>query len=396
MTAQPSGSTLIHEAAVLERYAKAARSVEPSLCCSVQYPASLLEVIPEEVLVKDYGCGDPTRFVRPGERVLDLGSGAGKACFIAAQIVGPRGQVIGVDCNPEMLAVARRNAPRVAERLGYDNVSFRYGLIQDLGLDLELLQETLRQEPVQDIAGYLQLRQVEERLRRQQPMIADNSIDCVVSNCVLNLVRPQDRKQLFQEIFRVLRPGGRAAISDIVSSQDVTPDIQNDPQLWAGCIAGAFREDRFMEAFEEAGFHGIQLVDRQQLPWRVVAGIEFRSMTVLAYKPMAGTQGPRTERIIYKGPFRQVIDDQGHTFLRGKPTSVDRLTYERLATEPYQGMFEPAGCEASTPTSTATCSGPAPHASSSPEPSAQVNAPQTVPLQLSQLTNHHRGSCCCE
>ena len=100
----------------------------------MNYDPSLLKVIPQEVIERDYGCGDPSKYLREGETVLDLGSGTGKICFIAAQIVGPKGKVIGVDMTDEMLEVARRNAPVVAERIGYANVEFRKGRIQDLAL----------------------------------------------------------------------------------------------------------------------------------------------------------------------------------------------------------------------------------------------------------------------
>src|SRR5690606_10688725 len=109
---------------------------QEELCCPVSFNPKYLELIPEEVIEKDYGCGDPTPYVRPGETVLDLGSGGGKVCFIASQIVGPQGKVIGVDCNQEMLSLARRNLPIFAERVGFSNVNFRNGMIQDLKLDL--------------------------------------------------------------------------------------------------------------------------------------------------------------------------------------------------------------------------------------------------------------------
>jgi len=328
------------EATVYDRYAAAARAAEPALCCPVEYAADFLSVIPDEVIERDYGCGDPTPFVRPGETVLDLGSGGGKLCFIAAQVVGPEGRVIGVDCNREMLALARRHAATVANRIGCNNVEFRYGLIQDLQLDLERLGSELSKHPVHDPAGYLGLRNIEERLRREHPLVADDSVDCVVSNCVLNLVRQQDRHPLFAEIFRVLRRGGRAAISDIVSDEDVPAHLRDNPELWSGCISGAFREDHFLEAFERVGFHGIQIVKRQRDPWRTVEGIEFRSITVVAYK---GKQGPCLERnqaVVYHGPFKKVEDDDGHIYHRGERIAVCDKTFRLLQQEPYTDMFE--------------------------------------------------------
>ncbi|MGH7138180.1 MAG: methyltransferase domain-containing protein, partial [Pirellulales bacterium] len=131
---------------------------------------------------------------------------------------------------------------------------------------------------------WLALRGVEECFRREHPLVASESIDCVLSNCVLNLVRREDRQQLLREVFRVLRPGGRAAISDIGSSADVPESLQRDAHLWSGCISGAYREDQFPLAFEQAGFQGVTLAKRQSEPWRTVEGIDFRSITVVAYK----------------------------------------------------------------------------------------------------------------
>lgn len=331
--------TIEAEATVYDRYAAAAHSVEQALCCPVSYAGEYLAAIPEEIIERDYGCGDPTPFVLPGDTVVDLGSGPGKLAFILAQIVGSDGRIIGVDCNREMLRLARKHAPQVAERLGIANIEFRYGLIQDLRLDLDRLAEELRNEPICDPESWLRMRSVEERLRREQPLIPDESVDCVVSNCVLNLVRPQDRRQLFDEIFRVLKRGGRAAISDIVSDETVPEHLQRDPQLWSGCISGAFLEDEFLEAFQDAGFHGIQIVKRQSEPWQTVEGIEFRSITVLAFK---GKQGPCLERnqaVVYRGPFLKVEDDDGHTYWRGERMAVCDKTFHLLQHEPYAGMF---------------------------------------------------------
>ena len=328
------------EASVRARYSGAAAEVEPELCCPVDYDPRYLEVIPLEILERDYGCGDPTAHIRAGDVVLDLGSGGGKACYIAAQVVGREGHVIGVDCNQEMLALARRHQQTVADRIGYANVEFRCGPIQDLRLDLDRLAGELAQRPVRDQQDWLDLRSLEERLRRDHPLVADESVDCVISNCVLNLVRPADRARLFAEIFRVLRRGGRVAVSDIVGDEDVPEQLQRDPELWSGCISGAFREDLFLKALEDAGFHGIRIARRQESPWRTVQGIELRSLTVVAYK---GKQGPCLERnqaLIYPGPFKKVEDDDGHVFFRGERMAVCDKTYRLLLREPYEGLFQ--------------------------------------------------------
>src|SRR5438132_237593 len=158
------------ETAVKNRYAAAAKAPEAALCCPVEYNRDLLEIIPQEVIEKDYGCGDPSRYLKPGETVLDLGSGTGKICFIAAQVVGAKGHVIGVDMTDDMLEVARRNAPIVAERLGFANVEFRKGRIQDLALDLEKLDAELRQRPITDAAAFLAAEELAEELRITHPL----------------------------------------------------------------------------------------------------------------------------------------------------------------------------------------------------------------------------------
>ncbi|MCA9036041.1 MAG: methyltransferase domain-containing protein [Planctomycetaceae bacterium] len=329
------------EAAVYERYAAASRKVEPQLCCPIQYSGQYLEVIPQEIIDKDYGCGDPSVWVDAGDTVIDLGSGAGKLCYIMSQVVGPGGRVIGVDCNSDMLELARKYQHQIAEKIGYSNVDFRYGMIQDLQLDLQLLNERLQHQPVNNSAAWLNQRTQEEQLRIEQPLIASDSADCVVSNCVLNLVRQQDRHQLFREIFRVLKRGGRAVISDIVSDEIVPDHMQKDGYLWSGCLSGAFREDLFLQAFADAGFHGISIAKRQTEPWQTVEGIEFRSITVVAWK---GKQGPCLERnqaVIYKGPFRRVEDDDGHVYVRGQRMAVCDKTFQLLQRAPYNGLFEP-------------------------------------------------------
>lgn len=328
------------ELAVQNRYAAAAKMLEQSLCCPVDYNRDLLKVIPREVIERDYGCGDPSRYVQPGETVLDLGSGTGKICFITAQVVGAAGRVIGVDMTDDMLALARRNAPIVAERIGYANVEFRKGRIQDLALDLELLDRELKSRPITDANSFLAAQSLAGELRVKAPLIATDSMDVVVSNCVLNLVEPAAKRQLFGEIFRVLKPGGRAVISDIVSDVDVPEAMQHDPELWSGCISGAIREDGFLTAFEAAGFHGITLLKRDATPWRTVGGIDFRSVTVQAFKGGVRPGAERRQTVIYKGPFKEVLDDAGHRMQRGLRHAVCDQTFDLLGRPPYRDSFE--------------------------------------------------------
>jgi len=333
-------STINAESEVRKRYAAGAHATEAKLCCPVDYNTDYLKVIPKEVIERDYGCGDPSRYLREGETVLDLGSGTGKICFIAAQVVGPTGKVIGVDMTDEMLEVARRNAPIVAERIGYANVEFRKGRIQDLALSIDVLDAELKRRPISDASSFLAADELAQELRVKHPLIGNDSVDVVVSNCVLNLVEANAKRQLFDEIFRVLKIGGRAVISDIVSDEEVPEHLQNDPELWSGCISGALTEEGFMAAFTAAGFYGVQILKRDEQPWQTVEGIEFRSVTIEAFK---GKQGPCVERnqaVIYKGPFKEVLDDDNHRMERGRRYAVCDKTYNIYRKAPYSASFE--------------------------------------------------------
>ena len=328
------------EFAVKDRYAAAAEQQETALCCPVDYDPRYLEKIPAEVIEKDYGCGDPSEWVQQGDTVLDLGSGTGKICFIASQVVGPEGKVIGVDMTDAMLEVAERNAPVVAANIGHSNVTFRKGRIQDLALDLNLLEKELKSTPVDDANGWLEMENIAEKLRRDQTMTEDNSIDVVVSNCVLNLVESHRKEEMFQEIFRVLKKGGRAVISDIVADEEVPEHLQKDDRLWSGCISGAMTEEGFLKAFEDAGFYGVEYVKFESEPWQTVEGIEFRSVTVRAWKGKEGPCMERNQAVVYKGPFKKVLDDDDHVMERGKRYAVCAKTYEIYQNVPYAEFFE--------------------------------------------------------
>jgi SAM-dependent methyltransferase len=243
--------------------------------------------------------------------------------------------VIGIDANTEMLALANKYRREIGDELGYHNVEFRRGRIQDLRLDLALVENYLAGNPVGSAEGLSTFNAFCEEIKRESPLVGDESVDVVLSNCVLNLVSPEDKERLFAEMFRVVRRGGRVAISDIVSDEDAPDDLKNDPELWSGCISGAYREDAFLEAFDRAGFYGMEIVKRDERPWRTIRGVEFRSITVVAHK---GKQGPCLERkqaVIYRGPWRKVTDDDGHVLERGKRVAVCDKTFKIYMREPY-------------------------------------------------------------
>lgn len=221
MTQSP---TPVHDV-VRKHYAK--RIKNSTSCCGTGascaptgslYPADLLAPLPNEVTSTSYGCGDPITVaaLQPGQTVLDLGSGAGLDCLLAAQKVGPQGHVIGVDMTPEMIERARENARRVNAA----NVEFRLGYLEDL--------------PVES-----------------------NSVDVVISNCVVNLA--PDKQRVFAEAFRVLKPGGKLAISDIVTDGPLPEAIKRSLSAWAGCVAGAVEARDYLTMMEATGFTEITI-----------------------------------------------------------------------------------------------------------------------------------------
>ena len=245
-------NNLNHKKAIQKRYGAAAIEKESCLCTPVSFNPIYLEAIPEAVIEKDYGCGDPTKWVKENDVVLDLGSGSGKNAFICAQIVGRKGKVIGVDQNSDMLNLSRSSIKEFSKRVGYENTQFLEGSIEKLdALDLD-----------------------------NKPIIKTSSIDIILSNCVLNLVNPKSRKNLLNNIKRVLREKGRIAISDIVSNKKVPLRLQNDPDLWSGCISGAWYEPELINDFNNLGFKNLKFAERSKEPWKVIEDIEFRTITL--------------------------------------------------------------------------------------------------------------------
>jgi len=185
------------------------------------YSAQEIADLPESVTDMAMGCGNPTAIaeLRPGEVVLDLGSGGGIDCFLAARRVGPQGRVIGLDMTPEMIKLARQNAKKV----GATNVEFRYGEMEDMP-------------------------------------IPDESVDVIISNCVINL--SPDKDKVFSEAYRVLRPGGRLAVSDIVTYGPLPEVVRSNLEAWAGCVAGALDETVYLDKMRQVGFTQVEVTAR--------------------------------------------------------------------------------------------------------------------------------------
>jgi SAM-dependent methyltransferase len=241
----------IHEA-VREHYGELART--SNSCCesgsSTLYDEQLIQAMPTDVSGFSLGCGDPITLAKlqSDETVLDLGSGGGLDCFLAARQVGENGHVIGVDMTPDMLAKARANA----ERLQMTNVEFREGYLEAL--------------PVED-----------------------HSIDVVISNCVINL--SPDKPQVFREVFRVLKPGGRVAVSDIVTNGTLPDAVQKSMESWGACVAGALDQRDYVRGLREAGFVDVQVQPKGQTDQALASlpiGVPF-SATITATKPSGVT-----------------------------------------------------------------------------------------------------------
>jgi radical SAM protein with 4Fe4S-binding SPASM domain len=288
-------------AAVREFYGQAAEKPRAELCCPVRPDADDLAHIPPEVVERFYGCGSPVASAapQPGETLVDLGSGAGIDCFIAARRVGPEGRVLGVDMTDQMLAVARESQRKVASALGYDNVEFRHGLLERI--------------PIEGRAA-----------------------NVVTSNCVINL--SPDKPAVFREIWRVLADHGRAVIADIVADRDVPPALRADGRLWGECISGALSEEALLSIFERAGFYGVSLLSKSF--WREVEGVRFYSVTVRGFK-FEKKAGCRYigQWATYLGPMKAVLDEEGHLFPRGVPIEVCTDTAAKLRRGPYASSF---------------------------------------------------------
>ncbi|MDB5338013.1 MAG: arsenite S-adenosylmethyltransferase [Planctomycetaceae bacterium] len=298
---------------------------EQACCNSAVGATANKESSPSDVLERDADLTDLSNYVSSGDVVLNLGSHHAKP----DRLVGPSGRVISIECSDAQLALARQSES------GATNLEFRKGRPQDLQLDLEQLDDWLQSHPARSSHDWLQAEAQAEHLRRSSPLIPSDSIDVVLGHRVLNLVPQADRPQTLAEIYRVLKRNGRVVIREIVSDDLVPVALQNDSTLWNNSVSGACREDVLLAALEAAGFHGIEIVTRHEEPHVTIAGIEFRGITVQAFKGKAGPCFERHQAVVYNGPWKAVIDDDGHTLYRGKRMAVCDKTFQIYSRAPY-------------------------------------------------------------
>lgn len=266
-------------ASIRSFYSQAAEEVNEDIVNPVHYDSELLEHIPETARVRSYGCGSPVMDcnLQPGETLVDLGSGTGVECFIAAKQVGSRGQIYGIDMSDTMLTQANSARNQVVEKLGYSNIEFKKGFLEELP-------------------------------------VADGCSDVVISNCVINLAL--NKRQTYNEIFRVLKPGGRLLISDVVHNTSVPLAIKLNEKLRGECIGGALHERDLFGILEDFGFENISVVKRYL--YREIKGYPFYSLTYQAFKP-----GEKKDAsLLYRGPFAAVVTDDGQLIQRGRSTKV--------------------------------------------------------------------------
>jgi len=296
-----SGKEDVSKDDVQSFYSNAALTPQENLCCPTQYDLGDLSHIPKEVLEISYGCGSPVgkAGLQEGQTVLDLGSGGGIDCFIAAKYVGKTGHVYGIDMTEEMLNVARQNADQVVKNLGYNNIEFKQGFLENI--------------PIEDM-----------------------SIDLVTSNCVINL--STKKGDVFKEIHRILKNEGRFLIADIISEVEVPEGMRNNKELWGECISGALTLQEFLNYARDNQFNGLHI--QKDYLWKEVAGIKFYSYTIEGSK-FSSRESPCDSHSVfatYAGPFDTVIF-QGTKFQLGVTVEIDRSTATIMSSHSYSGQF---------------------------------------------------------
>jgi MoaA/NifB/PqqE/SkfB family radical SAM enzyme/SAM-dependent methyltransferase len=266
---------------VREFYGQAALTANEDIVNPLAPAQDDADFIPGKSRKHSYGCGSPVTDGDPGEgeTLVDLGSGSGTECFMAAAAVGKSGRVYGIDMTDEMLRLAAESQVEVTARLGYRNVEFRKGFLEQIPLD-------------------------------------DGIADVVISNCVINL--SPDKRKTYQEIFRVLRPGGRLVVSDIVTDRAIPAEIRNNVRYRGECLGGAMQQEELVAMMEAAGFSAIRFIKR--FPYRQIGEMDFFSLTYEAIRPVSAAE--EEVDVIYRGPYGAVHTESGLLLVKGRRTSV--------------------------------------------------------------------------
>lgn len=272
---------------VKDFYTRAAETANDDILNPVCYSEDLISHIPEELRFRGYGCGSPVMDadITKGEHIVDLGSGRGIECFIASRLTGSKGKVTGIDMLDPMLKIAEKGRKAVSEKLGYSNIEFLKGYLEHMPLE-------------------------------------NDCVDLILSNCVLNL--STDKRSTFKEIFRVLNPGGRITVSDVVCENEPGPEIRNNDKLHGECIAGALTIKNLNGLLYESGFENFKIIKR--FPYREVGGHQFYSLTFSAFKP----EKSANVKVLYRGPLPSIRTAEGKILFAGKTTLLPESEAARL------------------------------------------------------------------
>ncbi len=294
---------------VSEFYGKTVKRTEDlayDACCVADYTSEHLANITDEVKERRYGCGSPLPELLAGCTVLDLGCGAGIDCFIASQLVGESGRVIGLDMTEDQLAIARRNVDPITKNIGYakPNVEFKHARIEEIPLE-------------------------------------DNSIDVVISNCVINLSEAKHR--VFGELHRVLKPGGEFFIADIIADRRIPARLAKDARLYSECLTGAAYNGDLHRIMRKAGFQDVRTVQSRLLADRI-EGIHFHSATIRGFKlDLEDACEDYGQVAVYNGTIedqpREFVLDQGHRFQAGVPMRVCKNTADMIRGTRFAAHF---------------------------------------------------------
>lgn len=275
----------------------------------------ILKDIHPEILERFYGCGSPLPLALEGQKVLDLGCGTGRDCYILSKLVGESGQVIGIDMTDEQLDMAKKHLDYHSQKFGYSNVSFHKGFIEDLSA-----------------LG-----------------IQDESVNVISSNCVLNL--SPNKKQVFQEIFRVLKPGGELYFSDVYADRRLPESLSKDPEVLGECLGGALYIEDFRRILSAAGCRDYRIVSQSPLSIKDasikerIGQAQFYSMTIRAFKlNLEDRHEDYGQTATYKGSIKEApktfVLDEHHSFESGKPVPICKNTADILELSRFAKHFE--------------------------------------------------------